>query len=158
TLVRDIAAQSSEFEKSMQSEFRAAVSPLREDLDRNGAQTRLLTEQVSAVASRLAESDAAAAKAARHMQATFRATEATLREEMSRKIQQLLEETRGKHETLVARLAELMGKLDHRLVEFTMRTLRVERLARNASPDLGAAEGVNSEDLSLTQPDIRDQR
>ena len=258
-LVRDIAAQSSEFEKSMQSELRSAVSPLREDLDRNGAQTRLLTEQVSAFSSRLEESDVAAAKIARQQEANFRATEATLRgemnrllmdqascfsaileqqassfsamleqkvgpmieestqhlradfgtteatlreeanrllveqascfsamleqkvgpmieesaqhlqgdfgtveatlrEEMSRKIQQLLEETRGKNETLVAQLAELMVKLDHKFGEFAMRTLRVERLARNASPDLDAAEGVNREDLSLAQPDIRDQR
>ena len=246
-LVRDIAAQSSEFEKSMQSEFRAAVSPLREDLDRNGAQTRLLTAQVSAVASRLAESDAAAAKAARHLQATFRATEGTLREEMnrllmeqgscfsamleqrvdpmieesaqhlrgdfrtveatfreetnrllveqasgfsamleqkvgpmieesaqhlqgdfgtseatlreeiSRKVQQLREETNGKNETLAAQLAALMVKLDHKLVEFTMRTLRVERLARNAGPELDAAEGANREDISLAHPDVRDQ-
>jgi len=152
-LEQQVGPMIEESAQHLKGDFGTLEAALREET------SRLLVEQASGFSAMLEQkAGPMIEESAQHLKGDFGTVKANLREEMSRKVQQLREETRGKNETLDAQLAELMGKLDHKLVEFTMRTLRVERLARNGSPDLDAAEGVNREDISLAHPDIRDQK
>ena len=178
SLVRDLADRSGKLERTLgevQAEIRRHTQSTTVDASREVERKSLLllTEQLNDLSARLddvnrrqdATADLVASEqqrvgqmvgeAAQNLQAHLGVAGANLQEEIKKDLQQVLEETRRNTDALAAQSSELSDKVDHKIDELTIRTLRLERTAHSDSLEAEAAQVTKRDYVSTTSPEAR---